>query len=79
MGEKVKISNFIGWFFVKAKLIEPETFTGVSCRDTEGLWKVWDKTESCFPIQAPQQLVNFFVAGERVDISKIVGGFCLKR
>ena len=50
VGEKVKISNFIGFFFVKGKLVEPETFTGVSCPDTEGLWEVWGKTKSRFSI-----------------------------
>ena len=56
VGEKVKISNFIGFFFVKGKLVEPETFSGASCPDTEGLWKVWGKTESWFPIQPPKNL-----------------------
>ena len=37
VGEKLKISNFIGSFLVKDKLVEPETFTGVSCPATERL------------------------------------------
>ena len=56
VGEKVKIYNFIAYFFLKAKLVKPESFTKVSCHDTEGLWKVWGKTEWCFPIQPPEKL-----------------------
>ena len=44
VGRKVKIYNFIGLFFLISKLVEPETFTRVSCPDTEGLWEVWHKT-----------------------------------
>ena len=76
--EKVKIFNFIGFFFLKGKLVEPETFSGVSCPDTEGLWKVWAKTESWFPIQPPKNLENFFRVGEKVKISNFIGFFFLK-
>ena len=55
-GRKVKIFNFVGSFFAKGKLVEPETFTGVSCPDTEGLQKVWGKTEWWFPIQPLKNL-----------------------
>ena len=77
-GEKVKISNFIGSFFVKGKLVEPETFTGVPCPGTEGLWKVWGKTERWFPIQPPKSLEIFFRAGEKVKISNFIAYFFLK-
>ena len=60
VGDKIKISNFIAYFFLKAKWVEPETFTGVSCLGTERLWKVWDKIEWCFPIQPAEKLENFF-------------------
>ena len=60
VGEKVKIFNFIGFFFLKGKLVEAETLSGVSCPDTEGLWKVLGKTASWFPIQPPKNLENFF-------------------
>ena len=78
MGEKVKIFNFIGSIFLKGKLVEPETFSGVSCPDMEGLWKVLGKTASWFPIQAPKNLENFFRVGEKVKISNFIGFFFLK-
>ena len=82
MGEKVKIFNFIGFIFLKGKLegklVEPETFSGVSCPDMEGLWKVLGKTASWFPIQAPKNLENFFRVGEKVKISNFIGFFFLK-
>ena len=74
-GKKVKISNFIGFFFVKGK---PEIFTRVSCSDTEGLWKVWGKTESTFAIQLPKNLENFFRVGEKVKISNFICFFFVK-
>ena len=74
-GEKVKIFNFIGLLFLKGKLVEPETFTGVSCHDTEGLQKVLGETESCFPIQLPKNLVIFFRVGRKVKISNFIGSF----
>ena len=43
-GEKVEISNFIGWFRLKEKLPEQKTDTAVSCHDSEGLWKVSAKS-----------------------------------
>ena len=36
-GEKVKISNFIGSFCLKDKLLEQNFDTAVSCPDNEGL------------------------------------------
>ena len=39
-GEKVQISNFIGWYCLKDKLSDQKMDTSVSCHDTEGLWKV---------------------------------------
>ena len=36
-GEKVKVSNFIGWFCLKHKLVEQKIDTSVSCLDTEEL------------------------------------------
>ena len=78
MGEKVKISNFIGSFLVKDKLVEPETFTGVSCPGSEGLWKVWGKAEPWFPIQPSKNLQIFFRVGEKVKISNFIGSFLVK-
>ena len=34
--EKTKISNFIGWFRVKDKLLEQKTERTVYCPDTDG-------------------------------------------
>ena len=73
VGKKVKMSNSIAYFFLNVKWVEPETFTGVSCHDTEGLWKVWCKTEWCFPVQPPENLENFFRVGEKVKICNAIG------
>ena len=54
-GEEAEISNFIGWFCLKDKLIEQKTDAAVSSPDTEGLWKVSAKSESWFSIQATQK------------------------
>ena len=77
-GRKVKIFNFIGSFFVKDKLVEPETFTGVSCPGTEGLCRVWGKTESWFKIQPLKNLEIFFRAGRKVKIFNFIGSFFVK-
>ena len=77
-GRKVKIFNFIGSFFVKDKLVEPETFTGVSCPGTEGLWRVWGKTESWFPFQPLKNLEIFFRAGRKVKVFHFIGSFFVK-
>ena len=53
--EKVKISNFIGWFCLKDKLLEEEIDTAVSCPDTEGIRKVSAKSELWFPIQPTEK------------------------
>ena len=46
-----QLSYFIALFCVKGKFLQPKTSTGVLLCDTEGPWKVWAKTESCFPNQ----------------------------
>ena len=78
MVERVKISNFLGLSFPKGKLIEPESFTGVSCPGTEGLWKVWDKTECRFLIQSPKNLQKFLSSGQEGQTFKLCGLFFLK-
>ena len=50
----VQLSYFIALFYVKGKFLHPKTLTGVLFCDTEGPWKVWAKTESCFQNQ-PQK------------------------
>ena len=50
-GEKAKISNFIGWFRLKEKLLEEKMDTSVSCPDSKELWKISAKSEPWFPIQ----------------------------
>ena len=64
----LEILNVIGLVFLKGKLLEPQSLTGVSCPVTAGLWKVWGKTESWFPIQAPQGRENLFRMGKKVEI-----------
>ena len=61
--------------FFKGKVVEPDILAGVSCPDSEGLWEVWGKTESWFPIQPPKKLVNLFRQGEKVKISNFNGLF----
>ena len=43
--KRVQISNFVDFFCLKSTLFEPQTFTQVLFSDTEGVWKVWAKTE----------------------------------
>ena len=50
-GEKVKISNFFGWFCLNEKLLEEKMDTSVSCADSKELWKVSAKSEPWFPLQ----------------------------
>ena len=71
-GEKVQISNFIGWFCQKDKLLGQKTDITFYCPDTECLWKVSAPSEFWFLIQP------FFWAGEKVKISNFIGLFCLK-
>ena len=78
VGEKLKISNFIGSFLVKDKLVEPEPFRGVSCPGTERLWRAWGKTESSFPIQPSKNLQIFFIVGKKLKISNFIGSFLVK-
>ena len=52
--ERVGISNFIGWFCLKCKLLEENTNAAVSCPVTEVLWKVSAKSELWIPIQPTQ-------------------------
>ena len=43
--KRVQISTFSGFFCLKGTLLEPKTLTQVLVSETEGLWKVWAKTE----------------------------------
>ena len=54
-GKKAEISDIIGWFCLKHKLLEQNTDTTVPSPDTEGLWKVSAKSELWFPIQPTQK------------------------
>ena len=76
--QRVEISNFMVWFFVKGTLLEPKTLAGVSSYDTEGSWQVWERTDSWFPIQPRKKSSNFFPASHRVQISNLMGWFFLK-
>ena len=76
--QRVQISNFMRWFFLKVTLAEPKTLAGVSSYDTEGSWQVWERTDSWFPIQPRKKSSNFFPASHRVQISNLMGWFFLK-
>ena len=65
----VKISNFVGLFFLKGTLVQPKTvIVGSSC-DTERPWKVFGETDSWFPIQLRKKWMNFLEAGESNETS----------
>ena len=46
--------------------------------DTELLWKVWAKSECCFPNQVPKIWSICFEPVNRLEISHIISLFCLK-
>ena len=75
--KKTKISNFIGLFCVKDKLLGQKTERAVYCPDTEGLLKVSAQSEWWFPIQPPK---IGWISFEQARMSKfqIIGWFCLK-
>ena len=52
-GKKTKISNFIGWFCIKDKLLGQKAERAVYCPDTEGLLKFSAQSEWWFPMQLP--------------------------
>ena len=64
-GEKAKISNFIGLFCLKDKLLGQKTDTAVFSPDTEGLWKVLAKSESWFPILLTPKWSSFLEQARR--------------
>ena len=68
----------MGWFFLKATLLEPKTVAGVSFRDTERPWKVLGKTDYRFSIQPRKNSVDFVPASQRVEISYLMGVVFLK-
>ena len=63
-----KISNFICWFWLKEKLPEQKSDTGLSCPDIEGPWKVWGDSDSWFPIQPRKKSANFIPACQKMEI-----------
>ena len=54
--QRVEISNLMGWFFLKATLVEPKTVAGVSSCHTERPWKFFGKSEYRFPIEPRKSL-----------------------
>ena len=77
-GEKVKISNFIGLFCLKYKLVGQKTDTANLLswhwRSMKSFSKIWiGVSTSAYP-----KLVKFLRAGEKVKISNITGCFCVK-
>ena len=64
-GEKVEISNFFLWFWLKDELVYQKMGTSVSCHDSEDLCKVSAEFESWFPIQPTTKCSNFFQQARR--------------
>ena len=67
---RVKFSNFMGLFCLKAKLSESKLSAGMWFCDTEGSWKIRLKTESWFPNLLQKRLVNFLLPGKNGRIFK---------
>ena len=74
-GKKGEISDFIGWFCLKHKLLEQNTDTAVPSPDTEGLWKVSAKSESWFLIQPTQKWRIFLEEARRVKFQVLLIDF----
>ena len=76
--EKVKISNFIGLFCVKDKLVGQKTDTAsLLCwhwRAMKSFSKIWIVlSNSAYP-----KMVKFLQAGKKMEIWSFIGLFCLK-
>ena len=76
--QRVEISNFMQWFFLKGALLEPKPLAGVSSYCTQVSWQVWEKTDCWFPIQARKKSANFVPASQRLEISNLMGLVFLK-
>ena len=74
-GKKAEISNFIGWFCLKDKLLGQKTDAAVSYPDTEGLWKISAKSELWFPIQLTQKWWNFLEQARAPKLQILLFGF----
>ena len=70
---RVRISDFIGLFFLKGTLVQPKNLTGVSSCDTDGPWKVYGETDSWFPIQPREGSANFVEPSEKGQNLKFNG------
>ena len=76
--QRFEIPYFMGWFFLKDTLVEPNTVARVSCYDTERPCKVWGKSHCRFPFQPTKKSVNFVPASQRVEISNFMVCFFVK-
>ena len=76
--QRVEISDFMVWFFLKGQSVQPKTVPGVSFYDTQAPWKVWRKTDYWFPIEPKKKSVNFVPGSPRVKISTLMGLFFVK-
>ena len=76
--EKIEISNFFNWFWLKDESLDQKLDTFVFSHDSEELWKDSAKSESWFPIQPTKKLLKFLGAGEKVKISNFFSWFWLK-
>ena len=71
--QTAKISTLMGFFFVKGILADPKTVARVPSCDTERPYKVWRKSDYCFPNPPRKKSVNFTAASQRVQISNLMG------
>ena len=65
-------------FVWKVNCLNQKIFAGVLFCGTEEFWKVWAKTECCFPNQPPQNWSICFELPERLQVLYCIGFFCLK-
>ena len=65
-------------FVWKVNCLNQKIFAGVLFSGTEGFWKVWAKTEYCFPNQPLQNWSICFEVPERLQILYCIAFFCLK-
>ena len=70
-GKKVKISNFIGWFCLKDKLLGQLTQHFRAMKSFSTIWILVSNSD-------PQKWVNFLRVGEKTKISNFIGWVCVK-
>ena len=73
-----KFQNLLLWFLRKVNCLNQKTFTWVFFCATEGPWKVWAKTESCFPNQSEKACSICFQWAKPFQLSYFIALFCVK-